>query len=147
MEVELDYFFLPCLRVRVLVNFYFQDDVDMGMMPIDIEEFVDAFERGFNREATNADSLLVQSFEGRDALVVNVAAFQDTGITETEMNQHPGVISLEDPSDPTMRAVFLGIYESKYSGFCHGNLGADCRCSHTLHATIFCLFSLRFYYP
>lgn len=80
------------------------------MAPITIEQFVTAFYEGFQR----ADGSLVQDFEGRAALVVNVA-LPDDDRTQTELNQHPGVIAMDDSDDPTLRAVFLGNFTGKES--------------------------------
>lgn len=102
------------LRARVLIHMYFQGNTVFNSDNMDgtvsIQQFVDTFKAGFGA----ADDSLVQSFEGRRAIVVNVPVLDpDSDVTETELNQHPGFLSADEVDDPTRRAVFVGAYSSK----------------------------------
>lgn len=83
----------------------------MGAATVSVADFVAAFNEGFESEANSDTSSLVQSFEGRDAIVVMPLPGDDR--TETELNQHPGFLSADAQDDPTRRAVFLGSYVGK----------------------------------
>ena len=73
-----------------------------------------AFDASFKRGVVMAGDTLVQQFEGRDAIVVNVPDVVGNDMTETELNQHPGLLTAEDEADdPTRRAVILGSYSGK----------------------------------
>lgn len=94
------------LYFSVLVNIYFQGDD--GDEVVDVADFDRIFLNGFNMAGDD----LVRTFEGRDAIVV-VVPDPVNGITETELNQHPGLLEAAADDDPTRRAVFLGSYPRK----------------------------------
>ena len=80
------------------------------MPPFSIADFNRFFEAGFT--TASAEGVLVRRFEGRDAIVVKVPDVEND-MTETELNQHPGLLTAEEDDDPTRRAVFLGSYDRK----------------------------------
>jgi hypothetical protein len=75
------------------------------MSGVSIADFNTAFENGY---MVTPDPNLVQEFQGRPAIVVNIS-----GVIDTDQNQHPGLLTEDPANDPTRRAVILGSYARK----------------------------------